>query len=237
MTYIISDLETNYQQPFVILPAYSTFYYEAIASTGRKYKERCSFSADSVICLTDGHFTVFAVSISETATVTSAYTYEKSDGTWQEWSEGTSQLGNRTQITINGKSCYAYESGRLANIREPSANIRYYDIKPDDNTLWSIVYGTKISGDIKEIPVQWMRSDGEILEDTFTIEIGESEEGEEQEDPWAGSSDVSWGGHHYNINRRIVPEVHYANGYCWQEGTSEYTVEQAASMGWLILIR
>lgn len=89
----------------------------------------------------------------------------------------------------------------------------------------------------QDIPVQWMRSDGAILEDTFTIEVGESEEGEEQPDPWGGYADVSYGGHHYNLNRRIVPEVHYANGYCWQEGTSEYTVEQAASMGWLILIR
>lgn len=97
------------------------------------------------------------------------------------------------------------------------------------------------SGDLPSgesgVPVQWMRSDGEILEDTFEIEVGESEEGEEQPDPWGGYADVSYGGHHYNLNRRIVPEVHYANGYCWQEGTSEYTVEQAASMGWLILIR
>lgn len=89
----------------------------------------------------------------------------------------------------------------------------------------------------QEIPVQWMRSDGTILEDKFTIEVGQSEEGEDQPDPWGGYADVSYGGHHYNLNRRIVPEVHYANGYCWQEGTSEYTVEQAVSMGWLILIR
>ena len=89
-----------------------------------------------------------------------------------------------------------------------------------------------------EIPVQWMRTDGEILEDTFQIEVGEGgEPSPPQPDPWGGYADVSWGGHHYNLNRRIVPQVHYANGYCWQEGTSEYTVEQAASMGWLILIR
>ena len=88
------------------------------------------------------------------------------------------------------------------------------------------------------VTVSWMRSDGEILEDTFEIEVGESgEPSPPQPDPWGGYADVSWGGHHYNLNRRIVPEVHYANGYLWQEGTSEYTVEQAASMGWLILIR
>jgi hypothetical protein len=102
---------------------------------------------------------------------------------------------------------------------------------------WLMMYGGYEGGGSDTIPVQWIRSDGTILEDTFKIEVGESEEGEDQPDPWAGSADVSWGGHHYNLNRRIVPEVHYANGYLWQEGTSEYTVEQAASMGWLILIR
>lgn len=91
-----------------------------------------------------------------------------------------------------------------------------------------------------EVPVQWIRSDGAILEDTFNIEIVSEEEPvpEPEPDPWGGYADVSWGGHHYNLNRRIVPEVHYANGYLWQEGISyEYNVEQAASMGWLILIR
>lgn len=93
------------------------------------------------------------------------------------------------------------------------------------------------------IPVQWMRSDGEILEDTFEIEIGSGGEPspEPEPDPWAGAADVSWGGHHYNFNRRLVPPVQYANGYCWRQAAGEYyveyTVAQASSMGWLILIR
>lgn len=89
-----------------------------------------------------------------------------------------------------------------------------------------------------KIPVQWIRSDGEVLEDFYTIEVGESGEPLPPEpDPWGGYADVSYNGHHYNLNRRIVPAIHYANGYLWQEGTSEYTVDQAIDMGWLILIR
>lgn len=91
-----------------------------------------------------------------------------------------------------------------------------------------------------KVTVSWTRSDGEILKDTYEIKIVSEEEPvpEPEPDPWGGYADVSWGGHHYNLNRRIVPEVHYANGYLWQEGISyEYNVEQAASMGWLILIR
>lgn len=94
-----------------------------------------------------------------------------------------------------------------------------------------------------KIPVQWMRSDGKTLEDMFEIEIVSEEQPvpEPEPDPWGGYADVSWGGHHYNFNRRLVPPVQYSNGYCWRqqagEYTVEYTVEQAANMGWLILIR
>lgn len=93
------------------------------------------------------------------------------------------------------------------------------------------------------VTVSWMRSDGEILEDTFTIEIvaeGEDTEGEEQPqaDPYVGYADISSNGHFYNINRKKVPQIHYANGYVWQEGIStEYSVEQAASLGLIILVR
>jgi hypothetical protein len=145
--------------------------------------------------------------------------------------------------THNGKTVHYYIGGHGQSPVDPD-NVYVSAIPPINEgsgnafDAWTIIYGDiSGSGEIA-IPVQWMRSDGEILEDTFEIEVGESgEPSPPQPDPWGGYADVSWGGHHYNLNRRIVPEVHYANGYLWQEGTSEYTVEQAASMGWLILIR
>jgi hypothetical protein len=146
-------------------------------------------------------------------------------------------------ITYNGKTAYLTAGtvgwGRaerdvlsVSPSADPTKWSAYRSI------AWTMLYGD-ITGGGQEIPVQWMRSDGKILEDTFEIEIVSEEEPvpEPEPGPWGGYADVSCEGHHYNLNRRIVPEVHYANGYCWQEGTSEYTVEQAASMGWLILIR
>lgn len=38
---------------------------------------------------------------------------------------------------------------------------------------WTIVYGEESTGDEGRIPVQWMRSDGETLEDTFMIIVSE----------------------------------------------------------------
>ena len=106
------------------------------------------------------------------------------------------------------------------------------------DTAYVILYGDQSESKKVIIPVQWIRSDGEILEDSFEIKVGEGGEPSPPEpDPWGGYSDVSYNGHHYNLNRRIVPAIHYANGYLWQEGTSEYTVDQAIDMGWLILIR
>jgi hypothetical protein len=140
--------------------------------------------------------------------------------------------------THDGKKVY-YDTTQLSSIGSVVESLPIYSWDNIDRgyIAWTLIYGEIVSGG-QEIPVQWVRFDGEILEDTFTIEVGEGgEPSPPQPDPWAGSADVSWGGHHYNLNRRIVPQVHYANGYCWQEGTSEYTVEQAASMGWLILIR
>lgn len=129
--------------------------------------------------------------------------------------------------------------GTNAYIKAPEVEIDGVSNSGFNKYAWAMLYGTLSIGS-NEIPVQWMRSDGEILEDTFKIYVVEEEEPvpEPEPDPWGGYADVSWNRHHYNLNRRIVPEVHYANGYLWQEGIStEYSVEQAASMGWLILIR
>lgn len=149
---------------------------------------------------------------------------------------------NKQFFTHNQKTVYyAYSSGGYDSyewLSEPPLTGETIPLKPLKEDAWTVIYGDISEAGTESIPVQWMRSDGTILEDTFSIEVGEGGDPEPpQPDPWGGYADVSWGGHHYNLNRRIVPEVHYANGYLWQEGTSEYTVEQAASMGWLILIR
>lgn len=140
--------------------------------------------------------------------------------------------------THNGKTVYYGATNYGVTQYELNGFVEVETLPNQDGAIaWTLVYGDSEGGGGNSIPVQWMRSDGEILEDTFEIEVGEGgEPGPPEPDPWAGNYDVSWHGHTYNINRKIVPEVHYANGYCWQEGTTEYTVEQAVGFGWLIRI-
>lgn len=103
-------------------------------------------------------------------------------------------------------------------------------------------FGDGASGDDSiSIPVQWMRSDGEILEDTFEIIIGEGTDPEPEPDPYAGTCDFTWKGKKYCFNKSLArSEVIYSNGTIWQTwigGQSPpYTVEQALSMGLIIQI-
>lgn len=163
--------------------------------------------------------------------------YNSITGEFISTEELTTNVDSYT-YTHNGKTVY-YADGSTghSNVRIDEELPHYnWGLQTEGAIAWTLIYGDIIIGG-QEIPVQWMRSDGEILEDTFEIEVGEGgEPGPPEPDPWAGDYDVSWNGHTYNINRRIVPEVHYANGYCWQEGTTEYTVEQAVGFGWLIRV-
>lgn len=144
------------------------------------------------------------------------------------------------EYTTRGKA-NAGEVMKITDMKVASSNSIAY-IGTKDGEV-STLNATPSEGGDQEVPVQWMRSDGEILQDTFAIEIVSEEQPvpAPEPDPWGGYADVSWGGHHYNFNRRLVPPVQYSNGYCWRQQASEYiaeyTVEQAASMGWLILIR
>lgn len=146
--------------------------------------------------------------------------------------------------THNGKTVYYSATNYGVTQYELNGFVEVETLPNKDGAIaWTLVYGDSEGGGGNSIPVQWMRSDGEILEDTFEIEIVSEEQPvpAPEPDPWGGYADVSWGGHHYNLNRRLVPPVQYSNGYCWRQQASEYiaeyTVEQAASMGWLILIR
>ena len=141
--------------------------------------------------------------------------------------------------TINGKSVYMSGSisGSLGSNYDIEATINYLteSVVPSE-VAYVCLYGT-ISGIKNEIPVQWTRSDDKILEDTYEITIGEGEDPEPEPDPYAGEYDFIWHGRKYNINRRKVPEIHYANGYVWQEGIStEFSVEQAEDLALVIYL-
>lgn len=97
-----------------------------------------------------------------------------------------------------------------------------------------------LHGGSQDIPVQWMRSDGEILEDVFQITIGEGED-EEQVDPYAGQCDFIWEGKKYCFNKSLArSEVMYSNGTVWQTwlgGQSPpYTVDQALKLKLIVQV-
>lgn len=174
--------------------------------------------------------------------------YENIDNPSRNWERDEYVGASGTTIFKN----IPFGFGRMFSLDKSVIGTQYYingitasiierDIEYARKLATIIIDGT-INQTGVEIPVEWIRTDGEILEDTFEIEVGEGGEPDPpQPDPWAGSADVSWGGHHYNINRRLVPPVQYSNGYCWRQQAGEYiveyTVEQATKFGWLILIR
>lgn len=152
---------------------------------------------------------------------------------------GASQVEGSRSYTHNGKTVYfrgAHLLNPCTNISPLVQGVESLDVR----YAWAMIYGDITGGDVEYIPVQWMRSDGKTLEDTFAITIGTASEDpvpEQDPDPYAGAYDFSWGGKYYNINRSKVPEIHYANGYVWQEGIStEYSVEQAESLGLVICV-
>lgn len=91
------------------------------------------------------------------------------------------------------------------------------------------------------VTVSWMRSDGEILEDTFPITIGEGEDPEPEPDPYAGAYDFIWEGKAYCFNKSLArSEVMYSNGTVWQTwlgGQSPpYTVDQALKLKLIVQV-
>ena len=106
---------------------------------------------------------------------------------------------------------------------------------------WAMIYGDLREGVDCEITVSWMRSDGEILEDTFPITIGDGEDPEPEPDPYAGAYDFIWEGKAYCFNKSLArSEVMYSNGTVWQTwlgGQSPpYTVDQALKLKLIVQV-
>lgn len=150
-------------------------------------------------------------------------------------------------ITHNGKTAYLTAgtvgwgyAGRDVESVSPSADPTTWS--STSAIAWTMLYGN-ITGGGQEIPVQWMRSDGEILEDTFPIEIVTEEvpEPEPEPDPYADAYDFIWEGKKYCFNKSLArSEVMYSNGTVWQTwlgGQSPpYTVDQALKLKLIVQV-
>lgn len=150
------------------------------------------------------------------------------------------------EFTYGNKTVYYASYGMYTpwEITSINGSVNVYNpskfIEKTPELAWALIYGTIEEG-VKGVPVQWMRSDGEILEDTFTIEIGEGEDPEPEPDPYAGAYDFIWEGKAYCFNKSLARcEVMYSNGTVWQTwlgGQSPpYTVDQALKLKLIVQV-
>lgn len=162
--------------------------------------------------------------------------------------ENDSSYGTAKEFTYGNKTVY-YASFTMYTpwvITSINGSVNAYNplkfIEKIPELAWVLVYGTIEEGE-KGIPVQWMRSDGEILEDTFEIEIVSEDvpEPEPEPDPYADACDFIWEGKKYCFNKSLArSEVMYSNGTVWQTwlgGQSPpYTVDQALKLKLIVQV-
>jgi hypothetical protein len=93
----------------------------------------------------------------------------------------TRRLDPLWQYTHNGKTvyyCYIFgitytdsEGYMTPHVNIDGDEVVYNKQTPElDKLAWTIIYG-EITGGVQSIPVQWKRPDGEILEDSFFINV------------------------------------------------------------------
>lgn len=203
-------------------------------------ERRSEFSGTSAVCWikedNDNYTILFADTNETNGTGTNTRVTEYIDG-------HTENVVAQTDYELYGS--YTYNEDKVyygANTFVGSQNYKVYpgyNEKPDYGKIaWTMVYGNIEDVDPdSRVPVQWMRSDGKTLEDTFSIKVGEGgePEPEPQNDPFANSYDFEWEGKYYNFNRKLAEgEVIYSDGtvyQTWIGGQSPpYTVSQAVSM-------
>jgi hypothetical protein len=84
------------------------------------------------------------------------------------------------------------------------------------------------------VPVQYIRSDGEVLEDSFTIEVLPDPDGAHP-DPTPRSGSIEYNGSYYVANDDLNAEAHYASGTVWNRNTGAiYNTRDAVALGMLI---
>lgn len=98
-----------------------------------------------------------------------------------------------SSYTYNGETVYY----RTASLNFEGCTILYPTVSstlPTSGLLaWTMVYGNIVTNGEMSVPVQWMRSDGALLEDSFTVTVNEDEYADEAEDESSGWFDMGSG--------------------------------------------
>lgn len=141
--------------------------------------------------------------------------------------------------TANGKTVY-YKVGTnsfvdLKNAElYPTVNAYFYNSSHHGEIAWTLIYGEIKEEASVEVPVDFIRDDGEVLEDTFTITVGLDED--------SGGGDSGGGGNDspdiadYQLNNQDVVGLYYdsESKKVIAPNIGEYTVNQAIDIGLLI---
>jgi hypothetical protein len=109
-----------------------------------------------------------------------------------------------SNYTHNGKTVYYTSSYSMTYTNDItmtpySGDVDSYSTVTSmiEKIAWTLVYGDVSSGGGASIPVQYIRSDGEVLEDSFTIEVLPDPDGAH---PQVDPSTVEWNHRRYKAN-------------------------------------
>jgi hypothetical protein len=94
-----------------------------------------------------------------------------------------------------------------------------------------MIYGDITESGTQTIPVQYIRSDGEVLEDSFTIEVLPDPDGAL---PDYTRNSILYNGAYYEVDKNLNAEAHYASGTVWIRGSGTiYNTRDAVALGLL----
>ena len=139
-----------------------------------------------------------------------------------------------SQYTYNGRTVYYkefFETNQISTLTSGHAigDMTLRDYSHDYAKIaWTMIYGD-IRQEGNTVPVQYTRSDGEVLEDSFAIEVLPDPDGAH---PQVDPSTVEWNHRRYKANEDLGA-VEVRHGSVYMEGGAIYDVGAAVRLGML----
>ena len=140
------------------------------------------------------------------------------------------KYGDGSIYTYNNKTVYSHRANYYYSY-ENSSFIQKSDIVEvdQDKIAWAMFYGGLSSRGNGTITVSWTRSDGEVLTDTFGIEVLPDPDGAH---PQVDPSTVEWNHRRYKANEDLGA-VEVRHGSVYMEDGAIYDVGAAVRLGML----
>lgn len=207
-------------------------------SGGQDWEHHTYYSGgEAAIAYGSKNFKYLIAARSESTINRDTYSFTTSGESKEQSSHSESTLVESK--TINGKTVY-YIAGTdsFADLKNaelyPTVDADFYNSSKLGEIAWTLIYGEIKEEASVEVPVDFIRDDGEVLEDTFTITVGLGE--------GSGGGDSGGGGNDspdiadYQLNNQDVVGLYYdpESKKVIAPNIGEYTVNQAIDIGLLI---